>query len=46
MGPHKPDLQQISDNLTGEECEEEQENEGESFLVMVRSAAHRKDKNA
>ncbi|KAF3611052.1 hypothetical protein DY000_02047509 [Brassica cretica] len=27
MGPHKPDLQQISDNLTGEECEEEQENE-------------------
>ena len=32
MGTHKPDLQQISDNLTGEEGEKEQEHEGESFF--------------
>ena len=44
MGIHKPDLQQISDNLIGEEGEEEQKHECESFLVMVRSNAHQKDK--
>ena len=39
MGTHKSDLQQISDNLTGEEGEEEQEHKNESFLVMVGSTA-------
>ena len=29
MGTHKPDLQQIADNLTGEEGEEEQDHESE-----------------
>ena len=32
MRIHKPDLQKISDNLTGEEGEKEQEHEGESFF--------------
>ena len=41
---HKSDLQQIPDNLTGEEGEEGQEHRAESFLVMVRSTAHRKGK--
>ncbi|WZZ89981.1 hypothetical protein YC2023_118560 [Brassica napus] len=39
---HKPDLQQIPYNLTGEEGEEEQEKNVSLFLVMVRSTAHQK----
>ena len=31
LGTHKPNLQQIPDNLTGQEGEEEQERRGELF---------------
>ena len=41
MGTHKPDLQQIPDNLTGEENEEEQKHEGESFFGDSENIAHR-----
>ena len=40
MGTHKPDLQQISDNLTGEKSEEEQKHEGESFSGDSENTAH------
>ena len=39
---HKPDLQQIPYNLTGEEGKEEQEKNVNLFSVMVRSTAHQK----
>ncbi|CDY32326.1 hypothetical protein HID58_044075 [Brassica napus] len=39
---HKPDLQQIPYNLTGEEGKEEQEKDVSLFPVMVRSTAHQK----
>ena len=39
---HKPDLQQIPYNLTGEEDKKEQEKDVSLFPVMVRSTAHQK----
>ena len=41
METHKPDLQQILDNLTGEESEEEQKHKGEFFSGDSENTAHR-----